>query len=61
MNKMKRGDKVICVSVFEKNPLGYTERGPRLDGIYTIRGFVDIPGGIGLLLNEITNHPQRYK
>lgn len=53
------GQKVVCFTTFEA--LDPDERGPVAGVVYTIRGIVDDPEAVYLLLEEIVNAPKFYE
>lgn len=59
MTKFKIGQKVMCIQTFNVKRR-YMEKYPMKSRIYTIRGFVNHNGQIGILLEEIVNPKYQY-
>lgn len=59
MTKFKIGQKVICITEF-KVKRKHSEQFPIKGKTYTIRGFIEYRGRVGVLLEEIVNPKYQY-
>lgn len=59
MRKFWVGQKVICIGEFIVKRK-YREEYPVVGMIYTIRGFIEYKGQVGILLEEIVNPKYQY-
>lgn len=60
MTKFFIGQKVVCIGEFNVKRK-YKEQFPVKGKTYTVRGFIEYNGEVGILLEEIVNPSHQYK
>lgn len=58
--KFKIGQRVLCIGDFSCSIRKYKEEYPVKGRTYTIRGFIEYRGQVGILLEEIVNPEYQY-